>query len=77
MRQAGGVVNTTIVMAAAKGIVATKNSALLVEHGGHIEISKPWVKSLFNRMGYVKRKGSNDGKITVSHFKQVQEEFFG
>jgi hypothetical protein len=26
-------------------------------------------------MGYVKRKGSNAGKLTISHFKEIQEEF--
>ena len=40
MRKVGGVVNTMIVMAAANGIVAAKNPALLAQHGGHIEISK-------------------------------------
>ena len=30
-----------------KGIVAAKIPVLLVEPGGHIEISKGWVKSLF------------------------------
>ena len=62
-------------MGTAKGVVAARNPALLVEHGGHIEIVKGWVKSLFHQMGYVKRKGSNAGKITVSHFNEVQEEF--
>ena len=62
-------------MAAAEGIVAAKNPSLLVAHGGHIEITKGWVKSLFHRMGYVKRKGSNAGKVTVSHFQELQEVF--
>ena len=73
LRKVGGVVNTSIVMAAAEGIVAAKNPSLLVAHGGHIEITKGWVKSLFHRMGYVKRKGSNAGKVTVSHFQELQE----
>ena len=75
MRKVGGVVNTAIVMAAANGIVAAKDPALLAQHGGYIEISKGWVKSLFHWMGYVKRKNSNAGKITVAHFQEVQEEF--
>ena len=75
LRKVGGVVNTSIVMAAAEGIVAAKNPSLLVAHGGHIEITKGWVKSLFHRMGYVKRKGSNAGKVTVSHFQELQKVF--
>jgi hypothetical protein len=75
LRVAGGVVNTAIVQAAALGIVGARDSGLLREHGGHIDISKPWAKSLLKRMGYEKRKGSNAGKLTVSQFKEIQEEF--
>ena len=75
LRKVGGVVSTTIVMAAANGIIAARNPALLTQHGGHIEITKAWAKSLFQRMGYVKRKCSNAGKITVARFEELQEEF--
>ena len=75
LRVAGGVVNTGIVQVAALGIIGARDPGLLCEHGGHIEISKPWAKSLLKRMGYVKRKGSNAGKVTVSQFKEIQEEF--
>lgn len=75
MRKVGGVVNTGIVMAAARGITASRNPGLLREHGGHIEITKAWAKSLLMRMGYVKRKCSNAGKVSVSRFKEVQEDF--
>ena len=44
---AGGIVNRSIVQAAAKGIVAHKNAALLKEHGGPIEIGIKW--SLTNK----------------------------
>ena len=75
LRKVGGVVSTTIVMAAANGIIAARNPALLTQHGGHIETTKAWAKLLFQRMGYVKRKCSNAGKITVAHFEELQEEF--
>ena len=75
MRTVGGVVNTAIVMAAAEGIIAARDRSLLVQHGGHIEIKKSWAKSLLGRMGYVKRKCSNAGKISLPHFKEIQENF--
>ena len=75
LRKVIGVVNTTIVMAAANGIIVAKNPALLAQHGGHIEITKVWAKSIFQRTGYVKRKCSNAGKITGGCFKELQEEF--
>ncbi|OWF47839.1 hypothetical protein KP79_PYT26149 [Mizuhopecten yessoensis] len=39
LRQAGGVVNTTIVTAAARGIVEAHNRASLPENGGSLDIT--------------------------------------
>ena len=75
MRTVGGVVNMAVVMAAAEGIIAAQDQSLPVQHGGHIEIKKSWAKSLLGRMGYVKRKCFNAGKISLPHFKQIQENF--
>ena len=75
MREVGGVVTTAIVMAAAEGIVAARDESLLVQHCGHIEITKPWAKSLLLRMKYVKRKCSNAGKVSIPHLKELQENF--
>ena len=59
-------------MAAAKGVVhvhvGARKPELLTEHGGHIEITRGWAKSLLSRMGCVERKGSNAGKVSVSRF---------
>lgn len=74
--RAVGVVNTAIVMAAAVGIVSARDLTKLSSHGGHIQITKPWAKSLLTRMGYVKRKCSNAGKISVTRFAELQEVFF-
>ena len=71
LRAIGGVVNTAIVMAAAKGIVSTRDASKLTSHGGHIEITSTWAKSLLSRMGYVKRKCSNAGKVSTPLFKNV------
>ena len=53
LRTVGGVVNTAIVMVAAEGVVSARDAGLLVGHGGHIDITKTWAKSLLRRMGYV------------------------
>ena len=58
IRNEGGVINSTIVMAIAGGILKDKNSGLLAEHGGSVNITKTWAKSLLNRIGRVKRKGA-------------------
>ena len=80
LRTTGAVVNTVVVMAAAVGIVAARDVTKLREYdghlyGGHIDITKSWARSLLNRMGYVKRKCSNAGKITVSEFDEVKDVF--
>ena len=75
MRTIGGVINTTIVMAAAEGIVSARDVSKLTSHGGHIHITKTWAQSLLNRMGYVKRKCSNAGKVPVTRFEEIQEAF--
>ena len=74
-RAAGGVVNTAIVMAAAVGIMSSRDVTKLSSHGGYVNITKTWAKSLLNRMGYVKRKCSNAGKISPIQFAEIQEVF--
>ena len=75
LRIEGGVVNTSIVMAACEGIVTAKDASKLSSHGGHIHVTKTWAKSLLGRMGYVKRKGSNAGKVSMLHFEEIKEAF--
>ena len=75
LRMADGVVNTLVVMAAAEGIVAVRDVSKLVSHGGHIEITKMWARSLLIRMGYVKQKCSTSGKIPMVQFEELKEVF--
>ena len=75
LRAVGGVVNSAIVMAAAEGVVSARDASLLKEHGGYFQITKTRAKSLLKRMGYVKRKCLNAGKVTVAHFGDVREAF--
>ena len=46
-------------------------------NGGHTGITKAWVASLLQRMGYVKRKGSNAGKVSQPHMEELKEIFLG
>ena len=62
LRAAGGVVNTSICMAAAEGIVISHDQGLLVKHGGHVLIMKSWARSTLTHMGYVKRSALMLGK---------------
>ena len=75
LRSKGAVVNSAIVMAAAEGIVKTKDSNLLAKNGGPILISKDWAKSLMTRMSFVKRRGSTKAKNFVSDFEEHKLQF--
>lgn len=75
LRAIEGVVNTAVVMAAAEGIVSTRDASKLTSHGGHIEITSTWAKSLLSRMSYVKRKCSNTGKVPTPLFNGIKNVF--
>jgi len=73
-RVVGGVINNDVVMAAARGIVQSKNHSLL-EHEGSISIEKSWAKSLLIRMNFVKCKGSSAEKIPPSEFEALKQSY--
>ena len=75
LRAANGVVNRVVVMGAAEGIVCHRDVSKLSSHGGHIEITKSWAKSLLTRMGFVKRKCSTSGKLSIAQFDESKEIF--
>ena len=62
LREAGGVVNRSIVLAAAKGILQFSKPSLLKINGGHIELERSWAASFMTRCGLVKRKGTKAAK---------------
>ena len=66
LRSAGTPIGTSVLMAAATGILTCYDRTLLVEHGGHISISKTWAMSLLKRMGFVKRKATTKSTPAMS-----------
>ena len=71
LRQLGGVVNTSIVLGGAEGIIASKDRTLV----DTLAPGKDWAKSLLFRMGYVKRKATTKAKVTVQDFAAVKTLF--
>ena len=69
----GGVVNTAITLAAAEGIISARFPGKLQCEGGDIRIGKDWAKSLMRRMGFVKRKVSNAGKVLPAKYAELKE----
>ena len=66
LSSAGTPIGSSVVMAAATGIVMAYDRTLLHEHGGYITISKTWALSLRKRVGYVKRKATTKSTPAMS-----------
>lgn len=75
IRLKGGVVNSSVVIAIARGVILYENRSLLQEYGGHITFSVDWVKSVLNCMGYVKRNGTKAVKKVVDNFPEIKATF--
>ena len=72
-RAQGCVVNSSLVIAGAMGIIKKTNPALL-ENMSEL-LSKNWAKSILFRMGYVKRRGPTTAKINPDNFEDLRETF--
>ena len=72
LRLAGGIVNRSIVQAAAKGVVAQSNPSQLQEHGGHLQIGVKWTESFLRRRGYVKRKATKAARKLPPNFEDLK-----
>ena len=75
LRLAGGIVSRSIVVSAAKGIIQHYDPSYLQEHGGELVVDDSWAKSLLNRMGYVKRKGTKAARKLPPDFTGVKSAF--
>ena len=76
LREHGSPVSTVVVVTAAKGIVEVKDSTLLAENGGAIDITKDWGKRLLGRMGFVKCKCTTAAKkASPEEFEEVKLQF--
>ena len=65
-----GVINTSIAISCAEGIIMNEDSNLLACNGSHIILSKHWCKHLLSRMGFI--KANTKAKITVEDFEAVK-----
>lgn len=75
LRKAGGVVNSLIVIAAAKGVINHEDPTLLRENGGSLEIGKKWAQSVLSRMGYARKKATKAARKLPADFEMVRDEF--
>lgn len=72
VRLNGGVINTRIVMATIEAIVTKFARSKLQRYGGHITVTKSLARSILQRMGFVKRKGTKAVKNLPSDFEDIK-----
>ena len=75
LREVKTVVNSSIVVSAADGIVKSHDSGLLESNGGHIKCTKHWAKHFLSGMGYVNRKANTKASISDVSFEADKEEY--
>ena len=64
--------SSSIVVAAAKGIVCHKARSMLKEYGGSLELKKSWAFSFLIRHGYVKRKATRASRKVPDDFEAIK-----
>ena len=73
LRSGHAVVNTTIVLALAEGIIKGNDPGLLASNGGSIELTRDWAKSIMKRMGLSKCKATTKSNLLQYDFDKVHE----
>ena len=76
IREQGGVIAASVVVAAARRILMALNKSLLPEFGGHITLSRHWAYHLLNGMNFVQRKATTSkSKYKPADFAKIKEQF--
>ena len=70
LRDSSTGISSSIVLAAAEGYIMQRNKTVLVQYGGHVELTRDWALSLLTQLGFVKRRA------TTKANKQLSEEKF-
>ena len=73
VRDAGGIINTAIVIAAGLGIVKKVNPEC---NGSYVVLRKSWAKYLLGKMNFVKRKDTTKKpNISVLQFEELKSQY--
>lgn len=76
IREHGGVVTASVVVAAARGILISTDRSKLIEFGGYIDLSRQWAYHFLRRMNFVRRKATTSkSKPTPIEFAAAKKAF--
>ena len=73
LRSAGGIVNRSIVVGAAKELVKSEMPTLMRD--SNIDLGPTWAKSFLKRNNYVKRKGTKAARKKPADFDELKRKF--
>ena len=76
LRDSGGPISTSIVIAATKGLLRKCDPPLLKDFGGPIILEKTWARSLLQRMNFTKRKGTKAAKHRPDDLDELGGKFY-
>ena len=76
IRDQGGIVTASVVIAGARGILMSSDYRQLAEFGGHIYLSRQWTYHLLSRMKFVRRKATTaKSKYAPEDFAALKRDF--
>ena len=76
VRQQGGVITASVVVAAARGILLTSDRSQLDEFGGHITLTRQWAYNFLKRMKFVRKKATTSkSKHKPTDFDALKKSF--
>jgi hypothetical protein len=75
LREKGGIINTSIVIAGERGILKSRQLSRLAKFGGPATLSKAWATSLLRRMHFTKRRGTTKSSVSPEEFNKFKAAF--
>ena len=75
IREKRGAVNTSIVIAGARGLLKRMDRTRLAEYGGPATLTKGWARSLLRRMKFSRRMCTTQAQISPEHVEELRAEF--
>jgi len=75
IRQMSLVVNTSVLVAAVKGLILHHDSNWIRENGGYLELSNHWAKERLRKLGFPKRRVTTKSSLTTVDFEERKAQF--
>ena len=74
LRDSGTGISSSIVLAVAEGYIMQRNKTVLMQYGGHVELTHNWALSLLARLGFVKRRATTkpNNQLCEEKFQNVK-----